>query len=392
MDNQTPATPRRGFKKVRIENFQDHLDTTIKFKPGLNLIVGSSDHGKSAALRSLNLLLHNLPKGKSFIHLGQDEARVYAEFSDGMIVERIKGSSRNCVLITEGDGTVHDPYEKFGDKYPDAVVQALGNPPADSKHGPISYADQMAPLFLVSLTETELPRIISELTGIDDFEEAAKSLAAEGKVAAKSVKTAEAQIERSENQLRQFTGLDERLKRYESLREKGRELQLIAQRYERGQALMTRYWDVMDQGKAANATLQVSRQIASLSPKLNSIKEIAGRKTQGDRFIERRAEHNTQETRAEKALAHASLIVCQKNREKMARAFELADRLKGGDALLSNYERLMNEGRDSKRLLEEARSRGKEAHEEHGRLLADMIAQGLVCAACNRPFTEDNCG
>ena len=38
----------RYIEEVQLINFQDHADTTINFTNGINLIVGSSDAGKSA--------------------------------------------------------------------------------------------------------------------------------------------------------------------------------------------------------------------------------------------------------------------------------------------------------------------------------------------------------
>ena len=63
----------RYITKIRLENFQDHTDTVIELEPGINLITGSSDAGKSAALRALNFVLHNQPRGDAFIQLGANE-------------------------------------------------------------------------------------------------------------------------------------------------------------------------------------------------------------------------------------------------------------------------------------------------------------------------------
>ena len=38
---------------IKIQNFQSHKNTTIKLKPGVNIITGSSDCGKSVDIRAL---------------------------------------------------------------------------------------------------------------------------------------------------------------------------------------------------------------------------------------------------------------------------------------------------------------------------------------------------
>ena len=45
--------PNRFLTEIKLENFQDHKDSTISLTNGINLIVGSSDAGKSAILRAV---------------------------------------------------------------------------------------------------------------------------------------------------------------------------------------------------------------------------------------------------------------------------------------------------------------------------------------------------
>ncbi len=50
--------PNRFLTEIKLENFQDHKDSTISLTNGINLIVGSSDAGKSAILRAVNFVFH----------------------------------------------------------------------------------------------------------------------------------------------------------------------------------------------------------------------------------------------------------------------------------------------------------------------------------------------
>lgn len=50
-------------KSIALENFQSHKETLIELAPGLNVISGVSDHGKSAVLRGLSWLIKNRPSG-----------------------------------------------------------------------------------------------------------------------------------------------------------------------------------------------------------------------------------------------------------------------------------------------------------------------------------------
>ncbi len=59
-------------KKVRIQGFQSHLDSTFTLSPGLNVITGPSDAGKTAIIRALRWLAFNEPQGEAFIHTIRD--------------------------------------------------------------------------------------------------------------------------------------------------------------------------------------------------------------------------------------------------------------------------------------------------------------------------------
>lgn len=163
-------------QEIRIENFQSHQDTTIKLTDGLNLLIGTSDVGKSAILRALNLVFHNIPQRgvKGILRKDETELRVTVTWNDGSFCQRIRGD-RNAVIFQKAGSDV-EVYDGFDTTVPDAFLEFLGNPPLDYKNEPISYAPQGGRMFLVDLTPTELPRAISDLMGVYDLEEVANVL------------------------------------------------------------------------------------------------------------------------------------------------------------------------------------------------------------------------
>jgi DNA repair protein SbcC/Rad50 len=164
----------RYIESVRIQNFQSYKDETVYFHPGHNLLVGTSDSGKSAILRAISFVLYNYPRSSTLIHNGETEARVTVKFSDGTIVTRIKGA-RNAYLAQDKNGKKYS-FDKIDKQIPDEIEALLNNPPEDEFNGFISYADQFAPMFLVDLAPSDLPRSLSNLTGISMLEECAKQL------------------------------------------------------------------------------------------------------------------------------------------------------------------------------------------------------------------------
>jgi DNA repair exonuclease SbcCD ATPase subunit len=52
-------------KRIEIKNFQAHKNTEIDFDPGVNVISGASDAGKSSIFRALLWVITNRPSGDS---------------------------------------------------------------------------------------------------------------------------------------------------------------------------------------------------------------------------------------------------------------------------------------------------------------------------------------
>lgn len=197
----------RYITKIRLENFQSYKDETIELKPGLNLILGSSDSGKSAILRAISFVLYNYPKSKTLIHQGSTEVRVSIEYSDKTIVTRIRGD-RNTVMVALPNGDLK-VWDKIENDLPDEVKSIMGNPPYDDFNGPIAYADQFSKMFLVDLSPTDLPRSLSNLTGIEILEQSAKELMQSYKSIEKQTKFEEKDLLKLLNEQQLYNSIDE---------------------------------------------------------------------------------------------------------------------------------------------------------------------------------------
>jgi len=53
-------------KKIVLKNFRRFRDATVEFGPGLNIMVGDNEAGKSTVLEAINLALTSRWQGKFF--------------------------------------------------------------------------------------------------------------------------------------------------------------------------------------------------------------------------------------------------------------------------------------------------------------------------------------
>ena len=74
-------------KSLKIRNFESHRNTQLNFHPGVNVIVGESDQGKTAILRALEWVLFNRPLGEDIKSNWLEDINTYVqvEFDDGIL-------------------------------------------------------------------------------------------------------------------------------------------------------------------------------------------------------------------------------------------------------------------------------------------------------------------
>jgi len=75
-------------RKLTIQNFQAHKDSTFDLLPGINVITGASDAGKSSVIRALLWAITNRPQGDAFrSHFAgpKDRTKVSVEMDSGNV-------------------------------------------------------------------------------------------------------------------------------------------------------------------------------------------------------------------------------------------------------------------------------------------------------------------
>lgn len=243
----------RYIKQVKLINFQDHKETTVDFTEGVNLIVGSSDAGKSAILRAVNFVFQNDLRGNSFIRVGTTECSVTIVFSDGIEITRVKGTDVNNYILKDENEELH-VFSKVASTVPEQIQKYLGNPPLDDKKRPIAYADQMANLFLVDLNSSDLPRTLSELTGIQHLQTAAETLGKNARSYDRSIKERNDKIKKLNDDLVQYQYVD---KDYESISTIQSELNNLS--------------NTLENINKARSFIKINNEISSEAKKINNL-------------------------------------------------------------------------------------------------------------------------
>jgi len=154
----------RHLTQIEIVNFQSHRHSVLKLVPGVNIITGLEDSGKTAVLRAVNWVRTNRPSGDGFKH-NKDSAQLTMgalTFADSITAVHTKQKSSNEYHLIDGHRT--QDFAKVGRDVPRPVVDAL-------QLEDINIQEQFDQPYLVWLTSGELANVFNRLGGMQQFED-----------------------------------------------------------------------------------------------------------------------------------------------------------------------------------------------------------------------------
>jgi exonuclease SbcC len=168
-----------SIKKLIIVNFQSHEHTEIEFGPGLNVIVGPSDFGKSAVVRALRWVLYNEPRGNSFIRAGAKVCKVSIELDDGTVITRLRSTTgKNQYLLRKPDED-ELVFEGFGNEIPVEITQATAVRKIyidENSKVELNFGAQLEGPFLLAENGAVRAKVIGQLGGVHILDLAQRSV------------------------------------------------------------------------------------------------------------------------------------------------------------------------------------------------------------------------
>lgn len=375
----------RYITQVKLKNFQDHADTTIDFTNGINLIVGSSDAGKSAILRAINLVFHNNYKRDSYIRHGEKECSVSVKFSDGVEVTRIKGEDVNSYLLADAEGNIHS-FPKVGTGIPDEIKKNLGNPPLDDKKRPISYADQMSSLFLVDLSSSDLPRTLSELTGIQHLQTSAELLSKTARSYDRSIKDKKEKIEKLETELDNYSYVDKDLERIEDIVEKLKDVNSQIEKSNRARFFIEQNNKIFTEAKQIKVKLAKEKAFAELKDKFDELATLSRKVSRSTFYLSEYQKIAKEYKKTKTNLLACEQFLTEDNKDLMESVKKLIDTNTRSESFIKNDKDLKDLISVESTAKELEEQNVKNLKEELNLLIDELKLNGNWCESCNRPL------
>lgn len=152
----------KNINKLILSNFQQWKTGEIQFKPGLNILIGDTESGKSTLFRAIySILTGKMPE--DYIRKGTKGCEVKIEFSDETIFRRLRNKKDN---IADANGLI---FERVGKDIPFEYFNKLGPTSIEFGNKELSLCSysQFEPHFFITLSDYDKSKLIGTICGID---------------------------------------------------------------------------------------------------------------------------------------------------------------------------------------------------------------------------------
>lgn len=154
-----------GFRSLRLIDFQNHPNSELSLSPGITVLIGPNDLGKSSIVRALAAMFYGDTRD-SLIRHGAKGCSVEIEMSDSRrlcFTRKLRRNPVNMWSLHEADGTVVVEngvrLETGGRAVPDWIPAVTGIAPIDDLE--IHIANQKKPVFLLSEPPAKRAAVLS---------------------------------------------------------------------------------------------------------------------------------------------------------------------------------------------------------------------------------------
>lgn len=183
-------------KSIHIKNYQSHADTELEFHPGVNVLVGSSDSGKSAIFRAMTWAMTNRPLGNAFCRWGTKKTQVDLIVNPDITIGRTKSKSENNYLFQGRELLA-------GTEVPEDIQRTLKIDPQ------INIQQQISAPFLLSSSPGEVAAFFNDIAGLSDIDLSIKNLKTWQASHIRIIKRLDLDIEKQQAQADEMKYLDQ---------------------------------------------------------------------------------------------------------------------------------------------------------------------------------------
>jgi len=184
-----------SIQNLSLQNFQSHKDSFIKFAPGVSVITGDNDSGKTAILRAINWVVNNRPSGEEFRSNWGGDTSVAINIGN-KIVTRIRSDKDNIYTLS-GE---KEPFKAFGQSVPELIKQHLNI-------NTVNISRQLEGPFLLGMSDADVAKHYNNAVNLDVIDRAISNIASTLRKEKSFLKTETERELVLKNKLKEYTWL-----------------------------------------------------------------------------------------------------------------------------------------------------------------------------------------
>jgi len=353
-------------EQINIKNFQSHKDSTLILSPNVNVIIGTSDSGKSSIARAIGWTLFNRPLGFSFkSHFSKknEPVEVKIKFDNGTLLRR-KNRDQNLYCVNG------EKLETIGTDVPIEVLEL-------HKLGKINYQSQFEKIFLLQDSPSEISKKINEILGIDLADELFKCINSAIFETRKEIKLRESEIEKLEKEEDGYKYLDDLGRIIGSLKLNLNRYNTLVERYKRLTFLISSIGFILEEYKKVLGLLKYSKCLEKVKDNLEEYNKMQERYSKLDKIIVGLREL---EYELDKISISDSFI------EKFTRTSSKMDELKRVSEVWQNCSSILSKVKTLNRKILESAEELKDLKEKY----INLLKEAKVCPLCGQAIAEEN--
>lgn len=274
--------------RIHLTNFQGHKSTDLILSPGINVITGQSDSGKSSVIRSLYWLVYNRPTGaaEAFKHWGADKKEpvaVMVELDGTNAVRRFRQGSENGYELTiEGqEGGV----QKLKAIRQDVPAEVMAELDLDAHNLQVQHEGY----FLLSDSPGDVARKLNEVCGLDIIDDCLKTAGLLISRNGQGIKVVESKIEKIKADQESYDDLEGREKALGKLERKQGHLDDAREKIDTLVDLIDRRGRLAEDLETVNDLLEAEAEADALMAKVEEQKKLKDRITELQDLLDERA-------------------------------------------------------------------------------------------------------
>jgi len=186
-------------KSLELHNFQSHKQSSLEFDPGVNVIIGPSDSGKTAVIRALRWLVWNRPLGDAMRSTWGGSTHVRITTEEG-IVTRLKNNTEQGYVLKIGD---KDKSHFNADRtdVPKEISDILNL-------NEINLQQQLDSPFLLTDSSGEVAKHFNKVAHLDQIDSGLKNVQSWLNEIARTITSDEQREQQLTDELKEFKDLD----------------------------------------------------------------------------------------------------------------------------------------------------------------------------------------